>query len=424
MRRLSVLTFVVLLVLASGVAPFATAGATTQQEQVTLTVSVVNQSGDGVGGATINATWDGGTTTAETASNGRAFVDVPSGADVELTIKDDRYVRNFPVVVRNAENEEVTVEVARQGQASITVSDRDGRLANATVQIRSDGRLVDEGKTSQSGVFTTRSIERKTYTLRLVKPGYLINETQLNVNAGSVMESYDMRSESVQVTFRVVDDHFDDPRPLNEATIRISGIGTQNTTSDGRVGFILGVNTQHQVTLSKEGYQTALRGIIVEEEDKTVRLVTQRVREVKVEPTNRRVVVGESTVVSVTNAYDEPIRGAAVTLDGEAVGTTDGAGQLRITIPSAGNHTVSASSGSVSAEGTTIVGVRVSTDTPTPTVTPTATTTSTATATPTATTTPTEEPPTTTTAVSLPGFTPIMAVLAILAAALLLRRRD
>jgi PGF-CTERM protein len=32
-------------------------------------------------------------------------------------------------------------------------------------------------------------------------------------------------------------------------------------------------------------------------------------------------------------------------------------------------------------------------------------------------------PPTTTTAVSLPGFTPLMAVLAVLAAALLLRRR-
>jgi len=422
MRRFPVLTFVVLLVLASGFAPFATAGATTQQEQVTLTVSVVNQSGNGVGGAIINATWDDGSTTAETASNGRAFVDVPRGKDVELTVKDDRYVRNFPVVVRNAGNEDVTIEVARQGQASITVSDEDGRLANATVQLRSDGRIVDQGKTSNNGVFTTRSVERKTYTLRLVKPGYLINETNLNVNAGSVMGTYTMRSESVQVTFRVVDDHFDDPRALNQASVRISGIGSQNTTSDGRVGFTLGVNTQHQVTLSKPGYQTQLRSVVVDESDKTVRLATQRVRSITVEPTNRRVVVDESTVVSVTNAYDEPVRDAEVTLDGEVVGQTDGAGQLRITIPSAGNHTVRASSGSIQSTGTTIVGVEVATETPTPTVTPTAS--PTASPTPTATATATAEPPTTTTAVSLPGFTPLMGVLAMLAAALLLRRRD
>jgi PGF-CTERM protein len=421
MRRFPVLTFVVLLTLASGIAPFAATGATTQQEQVTLTVSVVDRDGDGVGGVTIEASWDGGSTRADTASNGRAFVDVPEGVDVELTVSDDRYVRNVPVQVEDASNEEVTIEVARQGQATITTADQDGRLANVTVELVADGQVVDRGRTNSNGVYTTRSIEQRTYTLRTIKPGYLINETRLRVTSGSVMKSVDMRSDSVQMTFEVLDDHFEDPRPINQATVRISNVGTSNTTADGRVGFILGVNTQQQVTVTKDGYQQELAIVSVGESPRTIQLTTQRIDRITVEPTNERVVVGESTVVSVTNAYGEPVRGADVTLGGEVVGTTDGAGEVRITIDSAGNQTLGATDGDREAAGVTVVGVEVGDDTPTPTATATASATPTATATATATA--TEEPPTTTTAVSLPGFTPVMGVLALLAAALLLRRR-
>jgi PGF-CTERM protein len=235
------------------------------------------------------------------------------------------------------------------------------------------------------------------------------------------MKSVDMRSDSVQMTFEVLDDHFEDPRPINQATVRISNVGTSNTTADGRVGFILGVNTQQQVTVTKDGYQQELAIVSVGESPRTIQLTTQRIDRITVEPTNERVVVGESTVVSVTNAYGEPVRGADVTLGGEVVGTTDGAGEVRITIDSAGNQTLGATDGDREAAGVTVVGVEVGDDTPTPTATATASATPTATATATATA--TEEPPTTTTAVSLPGFTPVMGVLALLAAALLLRRR-
>jgi len=231
MRRLPVFTFVVLLVLAAG-APYAAGAAT--QEQVTLTVSVVNQSGYGVSGVTINATWDGGSTSETTASNGRAFVDVPRGADVELTIDDGRYVRNLPRAVEDASNQDVTIDVALPGQVAVTASDQDGRVANATVElINSDNRLVDEGTTSAQGVFTTQEVERKSYILVLEKPGYLVNRTSIDMNSDSVRRSVEMRLESVQITFRVLDDHFDEPRPVGEATVRIPGVGTQNTTSDG-----------------------------------------------------------------------------------------------------------------------------------------------------------------------------------------------
>jgi PGF-CTERM protein len=415
MRRFLSLSFAILLLLSSGIGPAVAAGSVTQ-DQVTLTVSVVNQNGDAVGGTIVNATWDGGTTEETTASNGRAFVDVPQDADVQLQIEDDTYVRNFPVIVNDATNEDVEVTVAQQGTASIFVSDRNGALEDVVVQLQRAGRVVNEGQTNEAGVFTTRRLEQQSYALRLSKPGYLINETRLTVNAESQIRSVNMRSASVQVTFRVVDDHFDDPQPIQGAAVRVPDVGASNTTDDGRVGFILGVNTEHRITLSKDGYQTKTSRIQISEDEQTISLVTRREQSLNVAATNRQVVVGESTVVNVTNAYDEPIAGADVTLDDEAVGETDETGELRLTIPTAGNHTIQAVDGSVQSDGTTVVGVQVATETPMPTSTPAAT--------PTDSSTTAENPPTTTTAVSLPGFTPVVAVLGLLLTAFILRRRD
>lgn len=82
MRR-AVLFSVVLVVAAT--APFVGTAVATQ-EQATLDVTVVNQDGDPVSGATVNASWDGGDATATTTSSGRTLIDVPRGADVELTV--------------------------------------------------------------------------------------------------------------------------------------------------------------------------------------------------------------------------------------------------------------------------------------------------------------------------------------------------
>src|SRR6056297_3083279 len=75
-------------------------------DQTTLTVEVVDDDGDPVGGIAVEATWEVGdeteTATATTASNGKVFLDVEAGADVELTVDDETYVRNRPLSVEDA----------------------------------------------------------------------------------------------------------------------------------------------------------------------------------------------------------------------------------------------------------------------------------------------------------------------------------
>ena len=86
----------------------AVGGAAAQSEsQVTLTVSVLDQTNTSIGGATITASWEGGERTATTASNGRAFIDVPEGETVELDAEHEDFVRNHPLVIEEADRKSV-----------------------------------------------------------------------------------------------------------------------------------------------------------------------------------------------------------------------------------------------------------------------------------------------------------------------------
>jgi PGF-CTERM protein len=407
----AVLLSVVLVIAAA--APFVGTATAATQEQVTLDVKVVNEAGDPVSGATVNAAWDGGTRNATTAANGRAFIDVPQGEDIELTIQDDTYVRNFPKVVTNAETQDVTIEVAEKGSATLTFTEEgDTAVRNATVFIRSGQRVVVSGKTNANGRFSSGTIEQGDYTLIFRKDGYYRNETSLSV-PGGVIRSYEMRQGSVNLEFRVSDDHFDDPRPLSDAAVTLAGTGTQRTTN-GRVTFTVPVNTQQEVDITKEGYQTVERTVTVGESSQTVRVTTQRTPELNLTADSARVLVGNRVGVSVLNAYDEPVNGATISLDGETLGQTGGDGEFRFRVERTGNQTLVAQSGSLTSDEVVIRGLEVDEETPTPTPT--------ATATPTAT--PADETPTATPAVGLPGFTPVAGVLGLLLAALLLRRRD
>jgi hypothetical protein len=388
-----------------------TAGAT--QEQVTLTVAVISQGGAQLGGVTITAAWDGGERTATTANNGRAFVDVPRGANVDITISSDQFVRNFPVTVEDATTREVLVEAARKGSATVQATSPSGSVRGATVQLLQNGRTVVSGETNADGAFETGTIEQGRYTLEIAKRGYYVNRTQVDVGAEGVRHEVEMRTGTVQVEVRVLDDHFDDPRPVSRATVEFGDIGTVRATG-GTAVFAVPVNTEHRVRATKQGYESARTQYSVGESAGRVRLTIQREPTVVVRPANQRVVVGESTSLTVVDAYGDPIGNATVNLDGEEVARTDESGQARITIESGGNHTVSASADGIESEGTTIVGVDV--DESTPTSSPTAT------ATPTSSPSPTPVP--TTTSVSLPGFGPAAAALGVALAALLLARRE
>lgn len=403
-------SLVLIVLLASAMLP---AGVAATQEQVTLTVSVISQGGAQLGGVTITAAWDGGETTATTASNGKAFVDVPRGADVDITISSERFVLNFPVTVEDATARELLIEVARKGSAEISATSASGPVRSASVELAQNGRTVASGRTNADGTFTTGIIEQGRYTLQVEKPTFYTNRTNITVLSEGSSHEVPMRTGNVRIEVRVVDDHFDEPRPVDNVTVEFGDIGTARTTGGAAV-FAVPVNTDHTVRATKPAYERARTRYSVGESSDSIRLTIQREPAVVVRPTNERVVVGESTSLTVVDAYGDIIADAEVRLDGEAVARTDDSGQARITIETAGNHTVSASAGGIDSEGTTVIGVPVDGSTPTPTAT--------LTAMPTAS--PSPSPVPTTTSVTLPGFGLLAALLGVLLAALLLARRD
>lgn len=403
-------SIVLIVLLASATLP---TGAVAAQEEVTLTVSVISQGGAQLGGVNIIATWDSGETTTTTASNGKAFVDVPRGTDVDISISSERFILNFPVTVEDATSQELTIEVARKGSATVRATSPSGPVRSASVELVQNGRTVASGETNADGTFTTDIIEQGRYTLEVQKPAYYTNRTTIDVRSEGSSHEVPMRTGTVQIEVRVVDDHFDEPQPVSNATVEFGDIGTVRTTG-GTAIFAVPVNTVQTVRATEPAYERARTRYTVGESSDSIRLTIQREPTVVVRPTNERVVVGESTSVTVVDAYDTPVVDAAISLDGEAIARTDNSGQARITIESSGNHTVSASAGNLESEGVTVIGVPAGGATPaaSPTLT----------AMPTAS--PTATPVPTTTSVTLPGFGPLVALLGVVLAALLLARRD
>ncbi|WP_435063856.1 carboxypeptidase-like regulatory domain-containing protein [Halobaculum sp. EA56] len=421
-NRLAVFATVVVLVLAPAVVGVGSAAgpsdgvepAGAQEETVTLTVAVRTPGGDPVGSATITASWENGSTTATTASNGRAFVDVPAGATVEVAVDHPEYVRNNPVVVEDAREETVTVTVRERGSLTVRVEDERGNaVGDALVVLREDGDVVVSGRTNANGGFTSGDVEQRDYSLTVVKRGYYRVNRDVTVD-DSARETVTLEQGSVTVSFVVTDDRFDPPEPVSNAQLRLETAGTFTTLRNGEATAQVPVNADLELEVTKEGYETVTRTVEVGESPMTVRLNISRTPRLNVTAVNRRVLVGERTVVSVADAYGDPVADARILVDGEEVGTTGGDGTVTIRFESAGNHTVVAETEDLTSEGLTIRAVSARTETATPTESPTPT----ATASPT--TTATEEPDT---GVSFPGFTPATALLALLALGALFTRR-
>ena len=131
--------------------PTATAATAQSADQVTLTVSVVGQDGDLVSGAELTATWSNGSTTQSTAGNGKAFIDVQRGANVTIELSHPEYIRNFPFIVRNATEQDVTVPSHRQGQVSVAVVDESGNVTDARVILRKNGRSPHGRRPTRAG---------------------------------------------------------------------------------------------------------------------------------------------------------------------------------------------------------------------------------------------------------------------------------
>ncbi|WP_415383097.1 PGF-CTERM sorting domain-containing protein [Halosimplex sp. TS25] len=382
---------------------------TTQTETVTLTVTVVDQGGNPLGDARLSATWeDGGPVNRTTAGNGKAFLDVAEGADVTIRIDHPHYVRNEPYVVENASARDVTIEVAQEGRATVTVEDESAAVGNAIVRMFHDGRPVVNARTAADGTFTTDDIEQGNYTLITFKEGYLRNRTTLTVD-GQVSQSMTIEQDSVLVTFGVTDDHFDPPRSVTDANVTVQDVADVTTQGTGSVTVSVPVNDAYDVTITKAGYERVTERLSVRESETTLNASIQREPAISVRADSDRVVVGEPVRVTVTDEYDNPVSGASVGVGDSSVGETDENGVISVPVESAGNVTISAESDGREAS-VTVEGVQAGgDDTPTPTATATATSTVT---------------DTDTDSGAGPGFGAAGALAALLLGAIAARRRD
>lgn len=397
----------ILLVLVVVTGSAATAGvAVAQQDMVTLTVTVVTEDGERVGEADLNATWDGGSNTAKTVSNGKAFIDVPRGADVSIHVDHPDYVRNRPKSVENASEEEVRMQVAPKAYLEVRTVTASGEPIDARVIVReSDGDIAVASSADSSGVFQSEAIEEGEYSVVAFDSGYFRNRTTLQVS-GNVSTTLSLEQGSATVRFEVRDDHFSPARPVEEAEVTIEEVGSTRTLGNGETTLQVPVNTRVTATITKEGYETVEQTVDVDESSRQVNVTIQRTPALTVTTSNERVVVGERARLEVTNEYGTPVSGATVLLDGEEVGTTDEDGGLSVTIESAGDHQVEARSDGLTSAPVTIRGVvPAGTGTPTPTASP------------------TDTPESNLPSIPQPGFGPAVAVLALLAFALVARLR-
>jgi len=377
-------------------------------EEVTLTITVVDSDGNTVSGIDLTATWndsEGGPVTETTRANGQALLDVPRGSDVEIVVDDDEYIRNNDFVVFNAETEDVEIPVSLSGTATVTVEDGSGPVSGATVQF-SQG--VGQHSTDGQGQVTTERIEQGVYDVTVRQPGYLTNRTEINVT-GDTERTVRLRRSNVEARFTVVDDHFEDPQPLDNATIEIPRLGTTLTTlSDGTRTTDVPVNRDYEVTVSKDGYGTETTTLTVGESSVSYEATIQRTPEITLQAAQGRVVVGESTTLTVTDQYDQRVEGATVSFEGDTLGTTDSRGEFVLGVERAGNITIRVTNGdqsaSISIEGVEQSAALTATQSPTETTEP-------------ATATPTSD------GGGGPGFGVLAAVLALVATLLLGRLR-
>ncbi|OYR43736.1 carboxypeptidase-like regulatory domain-containing protein [Halorubrum sp. Eb13] len=345
------------------VAVVATGGAV-GQDQVTLTVSVADQDGDAVGGATVEAEWETdsgetGTATGTTASNGNVLLDVPEGSSVELDVDDDTYVRNRPLEVENASAAEIDLGVTRSGTATVTVLDDQNRSqADARVTVREDGRSVDRGETGSDGTYETARLERGTYNVTVVKPGYYETEREVTVSLNTETTIAIERG-TVTLDVRALDDHFDPPEPIESGSVRVTSSVFEGevTVTEGTASLNVPVNAAYTVEVVTDGYDPSPERVRVRESPRSVNATAQRTPALSVTPANDRVLVGETTRVTVLNAYDEPVAGATVEVDGEDVGETDARGEIEVPISFAGDRTIVASDGGVESDPATVEGV-------------------------------------------------------------------
>ena len=326
-------------------------------DMVTLTIEVVNPStNQRLGGVTLLATWDGGESRATTASNGMVFIDVPEAASVEITPDDPSYTRNEPYFIRVATEREHTIEVFRKADIDVSVRDAEGPVADARVALSQDGIEAVSGRTDTDGQFRSGTIAQGRYTVTVVKAGYY-RTTQDVIVAGSPEETVQIERGRVDYDVVVEDPHFDPAEPVSNATVSIEGAGESVTDDRGSTASLLPVNSELEVTVSKEGYESVTRTVTTNESAGSLAFELSREPGLSLTALNERTVVGEMVPVEVTNAYGEPASGVTILVDGEAVAQTDQNGRATVRIEEPGDRSLQARRGGTTSESVTVRGI-------------------------------------------------------------------
>lgn len=406
-RSTLVVAIVGLLVVGLGPAPVA------GQDLVTLTVSVETDGGAAVAGADLTATWDDGSVTASTAANGKAFLDVPAGADVEIAVDHPDYIRNNPYVVEDAETENVDVTVYERASVTFEVEDGQGPVDDASVTLFRHNH-VGFAQQTQDGSISTGDIEAGEYLLVVEKSGYYDYSEDIVLESGSnPTKAVDIERGTLALEINVTDPYFEPAEPVEGVTAAVSGVGSVQTQSNGKQQINVPVNTQLTVRFNKAGYQAVQQSVQTEESDMTLGVDMHRTERIDVTVLNDQVVVGQPVFLEVVDEYDDPVANGTVILDGNEVATTGADGRARLTVETEGEHSIRVRKDGVDSGETVVTGVVVSTATETTTTTESPTTTAKSTAT-----------STTTTPIPVPGFGPVVALLGLaLGLGLALRRR-
>lgn len=343
---------------------------TAVQDLGTVQVTVVDRSGEGLGDIEVTASWDDGEETESTRTNGQALIDVPVGETVEFTVSDPdgEYVRNHqPVEASNAAGEQLSIEMAEPGDVELSVVDTAGDPVEGTELTlfhEGDSRIVERVTTDGEGIATVPDIERRSYDVEAIRAGYNSAAANFTLAGSGTSETIEIESNRVNVDFTVTDDHFDPAQPVQGATIDIAGFGSlPGTFSDGTQNQDLPVNDEYEITVDKEGYDPAEVTLDVGEEPTSLNASIQRTPAITIDQLQDAVVVDQPTLVTITNAYGEPVSGASVSVNDDSVGETDDQGQIFFNVTDTGENELTASYEGLTASGT-IVGVEPSADTP------------------------------------------------------------
>jgi PGF-CTERM protein len=385
------------LLICSPVAALPLAGPAVAQSDGGFSVVVTDDTGQRLADATVNASWGGERDSKITTSNGTVVFDVPRGETVFLTVTHPEFASDEQRAVSDT-SDPTRIEFRTTGRLVVTANAGGQRLENARVTLTDEetNETVLTGRTDDDGRFTSETIEQGVYNVTVSRTGYFAVEERVAVYGRTTVNTQHQRG-SIELRVRVVDPYFSPADPVATANVRYDGYDGDTTTGNGVVRLLAPLNSRDSLIVEKDGYRTVERTVSVDESPREVTVNLSRTPTLNASLSASSVEADESVTLTVRNAYDDPVTGATVTLDGEQVATTEN-GTADFSVP-AGDHEV------VVATDETETTLPVTGET---TETPTATVRSEPTPTPSAT---PDAPATETTG---PGFGPVVALVALL----------